>query len=200
MPVSSGHLVAIHIFIRNLVSRHFISIQPPVEVMLINILLSSFHFNISNKLESRCFHILWDCLCDEAKRSRVASARTFILARSQDQLSSSGFILFSSYHIITFKIFYWLVWIKPFKFSTKTATFWDNYLTAPFHRTPGQPHILSSALFFKATSSPSLWLATHLLAFIASTWEWHGHLWSQFNSTLSPFSLCWIFASSFHPT
>lgn len=85
--------VAIHIFIRNLVSRHFISIQPPVEVMLINILLSSFHFNISNKLESRCFHI-YGIVFVMKPNARVASARTFILARSQDQLSSSGFILF----------------------------------------------------------------------------------------------------------
>lgn len=49
--------VAIHIFIRNLVSCHFISIQPPVEAILINIWLNSFHFNISSKQESRCFLI-----------------------------------------------------------------------------------------------------------------------------------------------
>lgn len=95
--------VAIHMFIRNLVSRHFISIQSPVEEILINILLNSFHFNISSKLESRCFHIYRIGFVMKPN-ARAALARTLILARSQDQLSSSGFIFFSSYHIITLNL------------------------------------------------------------------------------------------------
>lgn len=90
-------------FIRNLVSRHFISIQSPVEEILINILLNSFHFNISSKLESRCFHIYRIGFVMKTN-ARAALARTLILARSQDQLSSSGFIFFSSYHIITLNL------------------------------------------------------------------------------------------------
>ena len=70
-----------------------------MEVIIINILLNSFHFNISNKLESRCFHI-YGIVFVMKPNTRAALARTFMLARSQDQLSSSGFIISSSYHII----------------------------------------------------------------------------------------------------